>query len=110
MAACPAGHDVSYIRLQVESSRDAIGSNVVSQLLLNWFMGGLNFQVEHHMFPHMPRHNLHNIAGRTREICRNHNIEFTETIFFDDYRKVFERLYELADKVKRDHLLPLKRN
>jgi fatty acid desaturase len=110
MAVYPAGHDVSHIRLQVETSRDVVGSNVVSQLLVNWFMGGLNFQVEHHMFPHMPRHNLHKIAGRTREICRHHNIQFTETTFLDGYRKVFQSLRELADEVKRDHLLPLKRD
>ena len=110
MAVYPAGHDVSHIRLQVETSRDVVGSNVVSQLLVNWFMGGLNFQVEHHMFPHMPRHNLHKIAERTREICRHHNIQFTETTFLDGYRKVFQSLRELADEVKRDHLLPLKRD
>jgi fatty acid desaturase len=73
-------------------------------------MGGLNFQVEHHMFPHMPRHNLHKIAGRTREICRRHNIQFTETFFFDGYRRVFQSLRELAEEVKRDHLLSPKRD
>ena len=102
MAVYPAGHDVSHIRLQVEGSRDVVGTNVVSQFLVNWFMGGLNFQVEHHMFPHMPRHNLHKIAGRTREICRQHNIQFTETTFIDGYRTVFQSLRELADEVKRD--------
>jgi len=110
MAVYPAGHDVSHIRLQVETSRDVIGSSVVTQFLVNWFMGGLNFQVEHHMFPHMPRHNLHKIAGRTRDICRLHNIQFTETYFVDGYRKVFQSLRELADEVKRDHLLSPKRD
>ena len=110
MAVYPAGHDVSHIRLQVETSRDVVGSNVVSQFLVNWFMGGLNFQVEHHMFPHMPRHNLHKVAGRTREICRRHNIQFTETFFLDGYRKVFQSLRELAAEVKRDHLLSPKRD
>ena len=31
---------------------------------MNWFMGGLNFQIEHHLFPMMPRHNLPVIKPR----------------------------------------------
>jgi fatty acid desaturase len=82
-----------------------ISWRIQSILELSRFMGGLNFQVEHHMFPHMPRHNLHKIAGRARDICRRHNIKFTETYFLDGYRQVFHSLRELAAEVKRDHLL-----
>lgn len=27
-------------------------------ILIDWLWGGLNYQIEHHLFPSMPRHNL----------------------------------------------------
>lgn len=37
-----------------------------------WFTGGLNYQIEHHFFPRMPRHNLPLVANRVREVCETH--------------------------------------
>ena len=32
----------------------------------DWFAGGLNMQIEHHLFPTMPRHNLRKAARQVR--------------------------------------------
>ncbi len=42
------------------------------------FMGGLNYQVEHHLFPNMPRPQLRRAADR-EEYCVTHDIVYTET-------------------------------
>ena len=37
-----------------------------------WFTGGLNYQIEHHLFPQMPRHNLKSISTHVKQICAKH--------------------------------------
>ena len=41
-----------------------------------WFTGGLNYQIEHHLFPTMPRHHLPSIADKIQTIFRIHNIPY----------------------------------
>lgn len=50
--------------------------NVEKSLFNDWFTGHLNFQIEHHLFPTMPRHNLHKIQPYVREVCAKHNIPY----------------------------------
>eukprot|EP00529_Nitzschia_sp_RCC80_P000230 CAMPEP_0113463008 /NCGR_PEP_ID=MMETSP0014_2-20120614/12412_1 /TAXON_ID=2857 /ORGANISM="Nitzschia sp." /LENGTH=862 /DNA_ID=CAMNT_0000354941 /DNA_START=296 /DNA_END=2884 /DNA_ORIENTATION=+ /assembly_acc=CAM_ASM_000159 len=39
---------------------------------MDWFHGGLQFQVEHHLWPRIPRHNLRKIKQRTIDLCGRH--------------------------------------
>ncbi|XP_022103051.1 fatty acid desaturase 2-like [Acanthaster planci] len=48
--------------------------DVESSFFNDWFTGHLNFQIEHHLFPTMPRHNLHKIAPDVKALCEKHNI------------------------------------
>ncbi|CAN0460008.1 unnamed protein product, partial [Ectocarpus sp. 12 AP-2014] len=43
-------------RLQVTTTR-----NVTSTPFVDWFCGGLQYQVDHHLFPQIPRHNLRKV-------------------------------------------------
>jgi len=42
----------------------------------DWFTGHLNHQIEHHLFPTMPRHNLYKVAPLCKSLCRKHNIPY----------------------------------
>ena len=42
-------------------------------------MGGLNYQIEHHLFPSMPRPHLARTRKLVREHCRTHDVGYTET-------------------------------
>lgn len=42
----------------------------------DWFTGHLNFQIEHHLFPRMPRHNLYKVAPLVESLCKKHNIPY----------------------------------
>ena len=44
--------------------------------LTDWFFGGLNFQIEHHLFPTMPRHNLRTASKRVMQFCLKHNVPY----------------------------------
>jgi len=43
----------------------------------DWFTGHLNFQIEHHLFPTMPRHNLYKAAPLVKSLCEKHGIPYS---------------------------------
>ncbi|XP_076863129.1 acyl-CoA 6-desaturase [Brachyhypopomus gauderio] len=50
--------------------------NVEQSLFNDWFSGHLNFQIEHHLFPTMPRHNYVHAAPMVRELCEKHGVNY----------------------------------
>ncbi|XP_066893561.1 acyl-CoA 6-desaturase isoform X3 [Kogia breviceps] len=60
------------------SSQLAATCNVEQSFFNDWFSGHLNFQIEHHLFPTMPRHNLHKVAPLVRSLCAKHGIEYQQ--------------------------------
>lgn len=60
-----------FVRLQVRTTR-----NVDPNWFTNWFTGGLNYQVEHHIFPTVPRHHLPKVAVILRAFCDKHSIPY----------------------------------
>uniref|UniRef100_A0A8C7EW93 Fatty acid desaturase 3 n=2 Tax=Neovison vison TaxID=452646 RepID=A0A8C7EW93_NEOVI len=50
--------------------------NVHKSAFNDWFSGHLNFQIEHHLFPTMPRHNYHKVAPLVQSLCAKHGIEY----------------------------------
>ena len=49
---------------------------------LDWFYIGLQFQIEHHLFPRLPRHNLREARELVRAVCAKHGIHYHEESFF----------------------------
>ncbi|KAM1388357.1 hypothetical protein ACFX2I_016496 [Malus domestica] len=45
--------------------------NIVCPSWTDWFHGGLQFQIEHHLFPRLPRRNLRKIAPLSRHSARS---------------------------------------
>ncbi|GAB3557236.1 fatty acid desaturase family protein [Spelaeicoccus albus] len=77
MPLIPAGTKVDFLQRQVLTSR-----NIRSNWFIDWFMGGLNFQVEHHLFPSMPRPNLRAAQRIVREYCLDRDVAYTEVGIF----------------------------
>nr|QAY29224.1 fatty acid desaturase [Atherina presbyter] len=50
--------------------------NVEQSFFNDWFSGHLNFQIEHHLFPRMPRHNYQVVAPQVRALCEKHGIPY----------------------------------
>lgn len=42
---------------------------------MDWFHGGLQFQVEHHLWPRLPRHHLRYAQILVKEFCKENNVE-----------------------------------
>lgn len=67
--------------------------------ILTWYLGGLNFQKEHHVFPSMSHTLYPKIQPVIKEFCREQNIEYTEYKFFlDAVTAHFIKLYQLSRK------------
>ena len=47
--------------------------------LVDYLYGGLNYQIEHHLFPNMPRNNLGKVRKVVREFCHEHSVRYHET-------------------------------
>ncbi|KAK2178957.1 hypothetical protein NP493_521g00005 [Ridgeia piscesae] len=50
--------------------------NIEGSLFNDWFSGHLNYQIEHHLFPTMPRNNLCKAVPLVRSLCKKHNIPY----------------------------------
>lgn len=79
MPIIPRDEKVDFLRKQVLTSRNISGFG------MGTFMGGLNYQIEHHLFPNMPRPHL----ARAREMviahCEAQDIKYTETTLMRSY-------------------------
>ncbi|WP_375483490.1 fatty acid desaturase family protein [uncultured Jatrophihabitans sp.] len=91
MPVIPADQTVDYLRRQVLTSRNVRGGWFTDQLF-----GGLNYQIEHHLFPSMPRAHLRRAQQLTREYCATHDITYTQTGMFASYRMALSYLHELG--------------
>ena len=49
---------------------------------LDWFHGGLQFQIEHHLFPGLPRHNLRKASLLVHPLCRDLGLHYHSPSFF----------------------------
>jgi fatty acid desaturase len=87
-----AAHEkVDFLRRQVLTSRNIRGGWFVDQLL-----GGLNYQIEHHLFPNMPRPHLRRAQRLVRQYCSEQRISYTETGLFSSYRIALRYLHSLG--------------
>jgi fatty acid desaturase len=59
-------------------------------------MGGLNYQVEHHLFPSMPRPHLAKARSVVRDYCHPRGIPYTETSLPRSYAIVIAYLNDVG--------------
>lgn len=64
----------SWLELQMRGSRSLKGGTFT-----HWFYGGLNTQIEHHLFPKAPRFHLLKVQKLTKEFAKKYNIPYFET-------------------------------
>lgn len=74
---------------------------------MDWFHGGLQFQVEHHLFPLIPRQNLRKSRDILVRFCKKHKLNYVSVPFIEANRVVLGRLAEVADKCPE---LPFKKS
>jgi fatty acid desaturase len=91
MPIVPASARIDFLRRQVLMSR-----NVRGGVAVDFALGGLNYQIEHHLFPSMPRPNLRHAQPLVRAYCDRHEVSYCETGLFESYRIVVRYLNDVG--------------
>jgi fatty acid desaturase len=82
-------HD--FLRRQVLTSRNIRGG---------WFtdlaLGGLNYQIEHHLFPSMPRPSLCRAQPLIRDFCLQHGLPYREASLIGSYAQALRYLHAVG--------------
>ncbi|KAJ9074064.1 hypothetical protein DSO57_1009933 [Entomophthora muscae] len=87
---------MDFYTLQCETGRD-----VHPSYFMTWFCGGLNYQIEHHMFPTLPRHNFSLVSNRVRDLCKKHGVSYHCTGFYEGTMEVLARLDRVAKTIEK---------
>ncbi len=87
MPLIPKDSKVDFLQRQILTSRNIRGGR-----LIDWGMGGLNYQIEHHLFPRMASANLHKVQPLVKEFCAERGITYTETGLMESYGIVIRYL------------------
>ncbi|MEH0986450.1 fatty acid desaturase family protein [Micromonospora sp. CPCC 205556] len=86
-----AADELDFLRKQVLTSRNVRGGRLVDLAL-----GGLNYQIEHHLFPNMPRGNLRRARPIVRAYCAERGVRYAETGLVESYRQALAHLHEVG--------------
>ncbi|SFQ69803.1 Fatty acid desaturase [Amycolatopsis arida] len=86
---------LDFLRKQVLTSRNVIGGRWVDFLL-----GGLNYQIEHHLFPSMPRPNLRRAQPLVQRFCARHGISYSQCGLLASYAQVLRHLYDAGEPLR----------
>ena len=93
---------LDFLRRQVLMSRNITGGRFISV-----FMGGLNYQVEHHLFPSMARPHLRRIQPLVAAYCAAEGVPYVQTSLWSAYRTVIRYLNTVGLKGRDPFLCPL---
>jgi fatty acid desaturase len=83
--------EMSFAQRQVITARNVTGGRFT-----NLMLGGLNYQIEHHLFPTMPRPNLSRAQDLIRAFCLESNLGYCEESLVGSYRHVVRNLRAVA--------------
>jgi len=87
-------HD--FLRRQVLTSRNVRGG---------WFtdlaLGGLNYQIEHHLFPSMPRPSLRRSQALISDFCRHEGLPYCQTSLVGSYAQALSYLNAIGRRATR---------
>jgi fatty acid desaturase len=87
-----------HLEKQVLTSR-----NVNGGLVTDWMMGGLNYQIEHHLFPSMPRANLRFAQPMVRSYCERIGMPYLSTGVIESYRMGLGHMHEVGKDLRAEH-------
>lgn len=88
MPTLTAEDELDYLRRQVITSRNVAGGRVVDVAL-----GGLNYQIEHHLFPSMPSPNLAKAQPIVSAYCQELAVPYCQTGLLASYAEALRHLH-----------------
>src|SRR5712692_6895812 len=86
-----------FLRQQVLAAR-----NVKGLPLVDFWYGGLNYQIEHHLFPTMPRNKLRQARPLVKAFCEEHAIAYCETSMLQSYQDILRFLHQVSAPLREE--------
>lgn len=86
-----------FLHEQVLTARNISGSP-----LIDFWYGGLNYQIEHHLFPSLPRNRLCRAAPLVRDYCAAHGLDYHQTSLGHAYREMFQQFQHVSDVLNHE--------
>ncbi|HTK11567.1 MAG TPA: acyl-CoA desaturase [Ktedonobacteraceae bacterium] len=83
--------NMDFLHRQVLTSR-----NIHAHPWTDFWYGGLNYQIEHHLFPGMPRNQLKQAQRLIRSFCQTHAISYHETSVLQSFREILQYLHQIG--------------
>jgi fatty acid desaturase len=97
MAVYAAEERPDFWKLQVTTTR-----NVTSNWFSDWFCGGLQYQVDHHLFPSLPRHNLGKVHKMVEEFCKEQGVHYHENDMVYGNLEVLDHLSKVTKEFLKE--------
>ena len=97
MPVLSASDELDFMRQQILTSR-----NVRGGLLTDYLYGGLNYQIEHHLFPGMPRNQLGKASKIVRAMCQRYGIAYYETSWLQSYKEILNHMHAVSAPLRAD--------
>ncbi len=95
MLTIDKNNSMDFLHTQVLTTR-----NVKPGLITDFWYGGLNHQIEHHLFPMMPRNRLGKARIIIKAFCQQHDISYYETSTSRSYWEILSFLHRVAAPVR----------
>jgi len=86
---------LDFLRTQVLTTR-----NVKPGLVADFWYGGLNYQIEHHLFPLMPRKNFGKARNIVKTFCLERDISYYETGTYQSYKEILSYMHQIVAPVR----------
>jgi fatty acid desaturase len=96
MPVLKEGEEPGFLRRQVLTSRNVRGSR-----LTDFALGGLNYQIEHHLFPSMPRPSLRRSQSLIRGFCAERRLPYSESGVVGSYAEALRHLHQVGAALRR---------
>jgi fatty acid desaturase len=84
-----------FLYLQVLTARNLRGGRLIDLLY-----GGLNYQIEHHLFPNMPRNRLPAAVPIVKAYCAQHRIPYHQTGVIEGYREILRSMHRVSTPLR----------
>ena len=88
------GVRISFLERQILSARNLYGHWLTDYVYL-----GLNYQIEHHLFPHCPRHKLKLITPYILEICKKYKLAYTQMTVMESNKFILSELHKASKTI-----------
>jgi fatty acid desaturase len=95
MPILDAADQNDFLRRQVLTSR-----NVRGGWLTDFALGGLNYQIEHHLFPSMPRPNLRHSQALIEAFCRQRGVPYCQSSLAGSYAQALRHLHSVGRPIR----------